>query len=317
MSSGRRSSRSRAAPRTPRHRRSRAAACDAPAAGPAGPARAAAPAAPARAADPRSAGSCSTEPIGPKCDHTVDDRFHPRPVVRGWPPSGMHALRERHAGAGPAARHVLGDLREPVRTADPVPARRARAAEACRTTGASTIPDSGASSLFDQRGAGRSTPIADVTDNTTAHLVDDIETPARAPGDRALGAVRRVLGLDARTRLRAGASGPLPGAGPARHLPRHAPRRSTGSWTACAISSRRRGAISRISCRRRSAATCSRATTAGSPMPTRPCTCPPPAPGTATKARARRSSRVSRHRAHRRRCGVARDRAHRSALLRP
>ncbi|EKV32003.1 Proline iminopeptidase [Caenispirillum salinarum AK4] len=29
--------------------------------------------------------------------------------------------------------------------------------------------------LFDQRGAGRSTPFADVTDNTTQHLIDDIE----------------------------------------------------------------------------------------------------------------------------------------------
>jgi len=29
--------------------------------------------------------------------------------------------------------------------------------------------------LYDQRGAGRSTPIADLTDNTTQHLVDDIE----------------------------------------------------------------------------------------------------------------------------------------------
>jgi proline iminopeptidase len=29
--------------------------------------------------------------------------------------------------------------------------------------------------LYDQRGAGRSTPVADVTDNTTAHLVGDIE----------------------------------------------------------------------------------------------------------------------------------------------
>jgi proline iminopeptidase len=29
--------------------------------------------------------------------------------------------------------------------------------------------------LYDQRGAGRSTPVADLTDNTTAHLVDDIE----------------------------------------------------------------------------------------------------------------------------------------------
>ena len=29
--------------------------------------------------------------------------------------------------------------------------------------------------LFDQRGAGRSTPFAELTDNTTAHLVADIE----------------------------------------------------------------------------------------------------------------------------------------------
>jgi proline iminopeptidase len=29
--------------------------------------------------------------------------------------------------------------------------------------------------LYDQRGAGRSTPAADLTDNTTAHLIDDIE----------------------------------------------------------------------------------------------------------------------------------------------
>ena len=33
--------------------------------------------------------------------------------------------------------------------------------------------------LFDQRGAGRSTPEADVTDNTTAHLIADIETLRR------------------------------------------------------------------------------------------------------------------------------------------
>jgi proline iminopeptidase len=39
--------------------------------------------------------------------------------------------------------------------------------------------------LFDQRGAGRSTPAAEMRDNTTAHLVDDIE------------AIRRFLGIDA------------------------------------------------------------------------------------------------------------------------
>ena len=38
--------------------------------------------------------------------------------------------------------------------------------------------------LFDQRGSGRSTPHADLTDNTTAHLVDDIEK------------IREELGID-------------------------------------------------------------------------------------------------------------------------
>ncbi len=38
--------------------------------------------------------------------------------------------------------------------------------------------------LFDQRGAGKSTPFADLVDNTTAHLVDDIE------------AIREHLGID-------------------------------------------------------------------------------------------------------------------------
>lgn len=38
--------------------------------------------------------------------------------------------------------------------------------------------------LFDQRGAGRSTPFADLVDNTTRHLVDDIET------------IRKHLGID-------------------------------------------------------------------------------------------------------------------------
>lgn len=38
--------------------------------------------------------------------------------------------------------------------------------------------------LFDQRGAGKSTPFADLTDNTTWHLVDDIET------------IRKQLGIE-------------------------------------------------------------------------------------------------------------------------
>ena len=51
--------------------------------------------------------------------------------------------------------------------------------------------------LFDQRGSGRSTPHADLVDNTTWDLVADIETPAREAGHRALAGVRRQLGFDA------------------------------------------------------------------------------------------------------------------------
>ena len=39
-------------------------------------------------------------------------------------------------------------------------------------------------------------------DNTTWHLVADIESAARAPRHRALAGVRRLVGLDARARLR-------------------------------------------------------------------------------------------------------------------
>jgi proline iminopeptidase len=58
--------------------------------------------------------------------------------------------------------------------------------------------------LFDQRGSGRSTPHADLVDNTTWHLVADIEA-LREARHRALAGVRRQLGLDAGAGLRAGA----------------------------------------------------------------------------------------------------------------
>ena len=57
--------------------------------------------------------------------------------------------------------------------------------------------------LYDQRGAGRSTPAAELADNTTAHLVDDIERLRDAPRHRALAAVRRLVGIDARAAVRA------------------------------------------------------------------------------------------------------------------
>ncbi len=51
----------------------------------------------------------------------------------------------------------------------------ARAAVACRTIAGSTIPAFWNIVLYDQRGAGRSTPAAELADNTTQHLVADLE----------------------------------------------------------------------------------------------------------------------------------------------
>ena len=59
--------------------------------------------------------------------------------------------------------------------------------------------------LFDQRGCGRSRPHASLEDNTTWHLVADIERLREHPRHRALAGVRRLVGLDAGARLRADA----------------------------------------------------------------------------------------------------------------
>ena len=62
--------------------------------------------------------------------------------------------------------------------------------------------------VFDQRGAGRSTPLGEVPRiTTTPDLVSDIEKAASASGDRSLVRVRRLLGIDAGALLRQGASG--------------------------------------------------------------------------------------------------------------
>jgi proline iminopeptidase len=115
--------------------------------------------------------------------------------------------------------------------------------------------------LFDQRGAGRSTPAADLTDNTTRHLVADIErlrehlridkwllfggswgstlalAYAQAHPERCLGLVLR--GSSSRARWS-----------------------STGSCTGCASCSPKHGGRSSNSSRRRSAPTSWRAITA-------------------------------------------------------
>ena len=51
----------------------------------------------------------------------------------------------------------------------------ARAGAACRIIAATSIPSFWRIVLFDQRGAGRSTPCGEITDNTTQHLVADLE----------------------------------------------------------------------------------------------------------------------------------------------
>ena len=77
--------------------------------------------------------------------------------------------------------------------------------------------------------------------------------------------------------------------GAARHLPRHASARSTGSCTAWAASSRRRGdAFVGLPARRRSARPARELPPAPRSTPIPPCTCPRPTPGTATRRPARR-----------------------------
>ncbi len=51
--------------------------------------------------------------------------------------------------------------------------------------------------LLDQRGCGRSRPNASIENNTTWHLVEDIERLRQHLGIRAMAALRRIVGLDA------------------------------------------------------------------------------------------------------------------------
>ena len=141
--------------------------------------------------------------------------------------------------------------------------------------------------IFDQRGAGRSTPLGEIRDNSPDHLVGDIEL------------LRRELGIDewllfggswgSTLALHYAETHPerVRRADPARHLPVPGKPRSTGSSTACARSFPRRGAPLPAFCRRRSAAICSPPITAGWSTPTRASTCRRRAPGASTRAPAR------------------------------
>ena len=143
--------------------------------------------------------------------------------------------------------------------------------------------------LYDQRGAGRSTPVADVDRQHDAASGRRPRAPARAPRHRALAAVRRLVGLDAGARLRR-------------------QRIRDACWASCcaASSSRRRAEIDWFMHGMRNVfPEAWRAFAEFLPpaergdllrhyyapphrVPTRPCTCPRRARGTATKARARR-----------------------------
>ena len=95
--------------------------------------------------------------------------------------------------------------------------------------------------IFDQRGAGRSTPLGELERQHHAAPGRRYRAPARPPGHRALAGVRRLLGLDPGAGLR-------PGPSRARARPwccaassSAAGARSTGSSTAWAASSRTPG----------------------------------------------------------------------------
>ena len=100
--------------------------------------------------------------------------------------------------------------------------------------------------IFDQRGAGRSTPLGGLADNTTSDLVEDIEKLRWHLGiDRWFvfgGSWGSSLALASRTSV----PGPLPRPCLARHIPVPKKTRSTGSCTVCAVSSRKHGLLSPI-----------------------------------------------------------------------
>src|SRR5690349_14620145 len=143
--------------------------------------------------------------------------------------------------------------------------------------------------VYDQRGAGRSRPLGELRDNTTPLLVEDLER------------LRRHLGIErwpvfggswGRTlELAYGIAHSIRCGKPVSSCPAFysaGGARSSGSSTACAISSPKRGRRSRALCPRKSEAICSDRITAVSRIRIRRCTCPRRARGAFMKARARR-----------------------------
>ena len=110
-----------------------------------------------------------------------------------------------------------------------VPARRARAAAPIPRCAASSIRSVIASCCSISAAAARAGRRASLVDNTTWHLVADIEALREHLQIDTLAGVRRLVGLDARAGLRAETSGALHRARVARHLPAAALRSSSGS----------------------------------------------------------------------------------------
>ena len=101
-------------------------------------------------------------------------------------------------------------------------------------------PDAYRIVLFDQRGCGRSRPHASLVDNTTWHLVADMEQLREHLGIERWLVFGGSWGSTLGARLRADASGARDRAGPARHLHAVAVR------AALVLSGRRERAVSRI-----------------------------------------------------------------------
>ena len=146
--------------------------------------------------------------------------------------------------------------------------------------------------LFDQRGAGASTPLGEVQSNTTQQLIADIEL------------LREYLGID-RWLVFGGSWGSTLGLAYGQAHPQRCSgfllrgiflgRPQEIEWFmlwAAADLSRRSGRSSPACCRRQSAATCCAATSSGCSIPIPACTLPMRAPGANTRARARRCCRI-------------------------
>ena len=141
---------------------------------------------------------------------------------------------QRHAAARRAARHVLGAVRQSARRAGRVPARRARRRRAPPCTGSSSIRRSIASSSTTSAAPGARRRSASCA--TTPRRIWSKTSSACA---QHLGIERWLVfggswGIDARARLRRGASRALPRRSCCAASSSAARARSTGSSTACA-----------------------------------------------------------------------------------